>query len=76
MEYKELIFTHIKNVRWKGMKHFKNMLFLSALSMMGGAALATYTLTNTNTKKKADKLLNTAMDEAEESIQKMKKKMK
>lgn len=58
------------------MKGFKNMLFVSALSMMGGAALATYTLTNTNTKKKADKLLNTAMDGAEESIQKMKKKMK
>ena len=35
------------------MKHFKNMLFVSALSMMGGAALATYTLTNTNTKKKS-----------------------
>ncbi len=52
------------------------MLFVSALSMMGGAALATYTLTNTNTKKKADQLLNTAMDSAEDSLQKMKKKMK
>lgn len=52
------------------------MLFVSALSMMGGAALATYTLTNTSTKKKADRLLNTAMDGAEESLQKMKKKMK
>jgi len=58
------------------MKGFKNMLFVSALSMMGGAALATYTLTNTNTKKKADHLLNTAMDSAEDSLQKMKKKMK
>lgn len=52
------------------------MLICSALSMMGGAALATYTLTNTATKRKADKLLNTAMDGAEESLQKMKKKMK
>ena len=58
------------------MKSFKNMLFVSALSMMSGAALATYTLTNTNTKKKADHLLNTAMDGAEESLQKMKKKMR
>ena len=58
------------------MKSFKNMLMISAVSMIGGAALATYTLTNTNTKKKADELLNTAMDGAEESIQKMKKKRK
>ena len=58
------------------MKSFKNMLFVSALSMMGGAALATYTLTNTNTKQKADRLLNTAMDGTKESLQKMKKKMK
>lgn len=58
------------------MKSFKNMLLVSALSMVGGAAVATYALTNTSTKKRADKLLNTAMDGAEESIQKMKKKMK
>ncbi len=57
------------------MKGLKNMLFVSTLSMVGGAAFATYALTNTNTKKKADKLLNTAMDSAEESIQNMKKKM-
>lgn len=58
------------------MKGFKNMLFVSALSMIGGAAVATYTLTNTNTKKKADQLLNNAMDTAEDSIQKLKKNMK
>lgn len=54
----------------------KNMLLVSAFSMMGGAAIATYALTNTNTKKKADRLLNSAMDEAETAIHTMKKKMK
>lgn len=54
----------------------KNMLFVSAVSMIGGAAFATYALTNTNTKRKADKLLNTAMSGAETTIQNMKKKMK
>ncbi len=57
------------------MKSFKNMLMISALSMLSGASITAVLLSNTSTKRKADELLNTAMDNAQMKMQKMKKKM-
>lgn len=46
----------------------KKMMVATTVGMACGAGLATYLLTNKNTKKNADKLLNTMMDEANHMI--------
>lgn len=48
----------------------KTMSFLLSASIMG-AGIATYCLMNKNTKKNADKLLNTALDTADKSLKNM-----
>lgn len=46
----------------------KKMMIASTVGMACGAGIAAYLLTNKNTKKKANKLLNTVMDEADQMI--------
>lgn len=47
----------------------KKMMIASSIGMACGAGMVAYLLTNKNTKKSADKLLNTMMDEATEKIE-------
>ena len=49
----------------------KKLLTSMGVGMACGAGLAAYLLTNQTTKKKADKLLNKAMDEASQMMNKM-----
>lgn len=48
----------------------KKMMVATTVGMACGAGMVAYLLTNKNTKKSADKLLNTAMDEATHMIKK------
>lgn len=48
----------------------KKMMVATTVGMACGAGMVAYLLTNKNTKKSADKLLNTAMDEATDMIKK------
>lgn len=50
----------------------KKMLVSASVGMACGAGLAAYLLTNKSTKRKADKLLNNMMTEANQMIDKMK----
>lgn len=47
----------------------KKMMLASCIGMACGAGMVAYLLTNKNTKKNADALLNTMMDEANERLQ-------
>lgn len=47
----------------------KKMMIASSIGMACGAGIVAYLLTNKSTKKNADKLLNTMMDEATEKMQ-------
>ena len=53
----------------------KNMLIGLGVGMAGGITLATYALTNPKTKQNADKMLNTAMDNATTAMNSMKRKL-
>lgn len=44
-------------------------MIASSIGMACGAGMVAYLLTNKSTKKNADKLLNTMMDEATEKMQ-------
>ena len=46
----------------------KKMMIASSIGMACGAGMVAYLLTNKNTKKNADKLLNTMMDEANDKL--------
>lgn len=48
----------------------KAMSFMLSASIMG-AGVAAYCLMNKNTKRNADKLLNTALEEADKSLKNM-----
>jgi len=54
----------------------KNMLVGLGLGMAGGMGIAAYCLTNPNTKKNANKMLNKAMNNANIALDDMKQKMK
>lgn len=45
------------------------MMIASGIGMACGAGMVAYLLTNKSTKKNADKLLNTMMDQATDKIQ-------
>lgn len=47
----------------------KKMMIASGIGMACGAGMVAYLLTNKSTKKNADKLLNTMMDQATDKIQ-------
>lgn len=57
-------------------RSMKNMLVGLGLGMAGGMGIAAYCLTNPNTKKNANKMLNKAMDNANLALDDMKHKMK
>ena len=46
----------------------KKMMIASSIGMACGAGMVAYLLTNKSTKKNADKLLNTMMDEANDKL--------
>lgn len=48
----------------------KKMMVASSLGLACGAGMVAYLLANKKTKKNADRLLNTMMDEATEKIHK------
>ena len=48
----------------------KKMMLATTIGLACGAGLAAYVLTNKNTKKNADKLLNTMMDNANNMMKK------
>lgn len=48
----------------------KKMMMATGIGLACGAGLAAYVLTNKNTKKNADKLLNTMMDTANSKLKK------
>ena len=50
----------------------KKTLGIVGLTMVATAGLTTYILTNKNTKKNADKLINSMLDEANNMIKDMK----
>lgn len=50
----------------------KKALMSAGIGMACGAGLAAYLLTNTKTKRNADKLLNNMLDEANQAIENMK----
>ncbi len=50
----------------------KKMFIGGLMGMAGGMTLATYVLTNPKTKKNVDKMLNNAMDYANDKIHDMK----
>lgn len=54
----------------------KNMMVGLGLGMAGGMGIAAYCLSNPNTKKNANKMLNKAMDNASTALDDMKSKMK
>ena len=54
----------------KDVKIMKKMMLASSLGLACGAGMVAYLLTNKKTKRNADKLLNTMMDEASDKIQK------
>ena len=57
-------------------KIMKNMMVGLGLGMAGGMGIAAYCLSNPNTKKNANRMLNKAMDNASTALDDMKSKMK
>ncbi len=49
----------------------KKMMLATGIGMACGAGMVAYLLTNKNTKKNADKLLNTMMEEANDKMKNM-----
>ncbi len=49
----------------------KKMMIASTIGVACGAGMVAYLLTNKNTKKNADKLLNTMMNEANDKMKNM-----
>ena len=54
----------------------KNTIISMSLGMAGGMALATYMLSNQNTKKKIEDMVDNAMDNANLALDDMKKSLK
>lgn len=54
----------------------KKAVISMGLGLAGGMALATYVFTNPRTKKKANKMLNNAMDDASLALDDMKNTLK
>ena len=54
----------------------KNTIISMSLGMAGGMALATYMLSNQNTKRKVEDMVTNAMDNANLALDDMKKTLK
>ncbi len=54
----------------------KNTMLSMSIGMAGGMALATYMLSNPKTKKKAEKMIDNAMQDASMALDDMKKNLK
>lgn len=54
----------------------KNTMLSMSIGMAGGMALATYMLSNPKTKKKAEKMIDNAMQDASMAFDDMKKNLK
>ena len=66
-----IIYNAFIHTSTKDVKNMKKMMIASGIGMACGAGMVAYLLTNKNTKKNADKLLNTMMEEANDKMKKM-----
>lgn len=63
-----ITYNFLIHTRNKECVDMKKMMIASGIGMACGAGMVAYLITNKNTKKNADKLLNTMMDEANHMI--------